>query len=70
MAKKFFQRMPSNLAGMIFVFGSMLDGIAISQIIEANKYIAILLIALRAGVAKFETMYLAGLTINSNAKNE
>lgn len=71
MAKKFFQRMPSNVAGMIFVLGAMLDGIAISQILEGNKYMAMLLIALRAGITEFKTMYLSGLSFNNNfQKNE
>jgi hypothetical protein len=69
MAKKFFQRMPSNLAGMIFVLGSMLDGITISQIIDSNGKLAVVLIALRAGISEFKTMYLAGLSVNTT-KNE
>lgn len=66
MAKKFFQRLNSNVAGFIFVLGSMLDGITISQILESNSLVAVLLIAFRAGIAKFETMYLSGLSVQTN----
>lgn len=66
MARKFFQRLNPNIAGTIFVLAAMLDGIAISQILESNKFIAIALIALRAGCAKFETMYLSGLSTSQN----
>lgn len=62
MAKKFFTRTPDWCMGLIFVLGSMLDGIAVVQIIDKNPYVAIAIIALRAGINKVENLYTVGLT--------
>lgn len=71
MAKKFFTKTPDWIIGLIFVIGSMLDGIAAYQILDKSPYWAIAIIALRAGINRVEILYTVGLTnMPPDSKNE
>lgn len=54
---KYFNTVPKYIAGLIFIFGSMLDAVAITSAINKETILTVVFIGLRAGVSEFKRLY-------------
>lgn len=57
MNKKYFDKVPRHIAGLIFILGSMLDAVAITSVLNQETILAVVFIGLRAGITEFRRLY-------------
>lgn len=57
MSMKYFNKLPKYIAGLIFIFGSMLDAVAITSALNQETILAVVFIGLRAGITEFRRLY-------------